>query len=230
MDTFADLQIGISGTEAAQRTRHKLGFRPWGNIARFVRVLRPWRRAKESTGSPLRRSLRLLRDALHRPLRPVTACGEWTMEEVGSFEEGLNHAPEVRPGVGELRPYHSAAQLNYFLACPESNARGMIFRHRGQLCGYALLTRIGGQARIGCLRVSHGWDTAYHLATELAGRDPQAYEVVAQASHPGEAVALRKNGYRVSDVHATAIHDPQKRVSLEWTPGLQMTESDAFFL
>jgi hypothetical protein len=228
MDTLADFQLGISGTEAAQKTRLKLGFRPWGNITTFVCVVRPWLRMQKSPASSLlRKGARLLRDFLRTPSPSLSP--RWTAQIVEQFDESIESAIPVE-FAGDLRPCHSMAHLNYLLACPASQARGIVFRHQGSLCGYAVLTRIAGQARIACLRVSHGWDIAYQLATQAAAQDAETYEVLAQASHPGEAIALRKNGYRVYDVKATALKDLQRVVSPEWTPGLQMTESDAFFL
>ena len=230
LEEVADFGLGIAGTIAAQQARSKLGFQPWGKMSILRRVIRPWLKfRKVRAGSRFRRWGRWGRDLLHTP-RSVSSIGSaWSAHVVESFDESLDKVLSLAEP-GELRPSRSSAVLNYFLACPQSHCRGVVFCCRGSLCGYALLTQLGGQARIAALWAPDDWETAYRLTTGIISNDPTIYEIIAGVSCSTEETALLANGYHAHDSRPVALKDAKRVVRATLAPCVQLADSDAFFL
>lgn len=230
LEELADFSIGIGGTDAAQQARSKLGFRPWGTMSIFLRVLRPWLKHRTATaGSGFRQFGQLGRDLFHA-VNPLARAGSGlSAHAVESFDESLDKVLSwAEPG--EVRSYRTAAALNYLLSCPDTNSCGVVFRRGGSLWGYALLTRVGGQARIAALWVRDDWKSAYQLATEIASRDRSVFEVIAGVSSSSEEIALKQSGYRVRNTLPIAIKDTHKVIPSGVTPCVQLADTDVFFL
>jgi len=230
LEELADFGIGIGGTVAAQQTRSKLGFRPRGTMTIFGRVLRPWLRHRSNTaGSGFRRFGRLGRDLFQavKPLARVRSA--LSAHPVESFDDSLDRLLSLAER-GEVRSYRTAAVLNYLLSCPDTNCCGVVFRCQSSLCGYALLTRVRGQARIAALWVRDDWASAYQLATEIASRDPSVYEVIAGVSSSAERIAVKQSGYRVRNTLPIAIKDTHQVIPSGLTPCVQLVDTDVFFL
>lgn len=230
LQDLADFEVGIGGTAASQRARPKLGFRPWGTLSVFQRVIRPWLKYRRVTaGSGLRRFGRLGLDLFHAARPFATVRSEWTADTVKTFDESLDGVLSL-PDPGEVRSYRTAAALNYFLSCPDTDCTGLVFRHQGLLCGSALLSRVGGQVRIAALWARDDWESAYQLATEIAAQDPTVYEIIAGASSVREETALKRMGYRVRNTVSIAVKDNNNVISSGLRPCIQLVDSDAFFL
>lgn len=230
LEELADFGLGIGGTIAAQQARARLGFQPWTKLSIFRLVIRPWLKfRKVRTGSRFRRLGRWGRDLLHAPGSVSLVGSSWSAHLVESFDESLEKVLSL-PEPGELRSYRSSAVLNYFLACPGSNCRGVVFSCRGSACGYALLTRLAGQARIAALWAPNDWESAYRLTTEIISMDPTVYEIIAGVSSSVEKTALLQSGYRVHDSRPIALKDASRVVPSSLEPCVQLADSDAFFL
>jgi hypothetical protein len=230
LEELADFGIGIGGTVAAQRARSRLGFRPWGTMTIFVRVLRPWLKHRTAAaGSGFRRFGRLGRDLFHA-LKPLARAGSGlSADVVESFDESLDTVLSLAEP-GEVRSYRTAAALNYLLSCPDTNSYGVVFRHGSSLGGYAVLTCVGGQGRIAALWVRDDWGSAYQLATEIASRDPSVFEVIVGVSSSQEEVALKQSGYRVRNILPITIKDTHEVIPSGVTLCVQLADTDLFFL
>jgi len=230
VEELADFGIGIGGSVAAQMARAKLGYRTWRQMSILVRVVRPRLKFRSTSGgSQLRRFGRLGRDLVHAARSFSAARSGLSAQVVESFDDSLDKVASLAER-GEVRAYRTAAVLNYFLSCPDANGIGIVFCDRSTLCGYGLLTRLGGQARIAALWVRGDWESAYQLATEIAAKDPNVYEMIAGASSAREELALVRNGYRVRNVKSVDIRDARGMIRSGSAPCVQLADSDAFFL
>jgi hypothetical protein len=96
--------------------------------------------------------------------------------------EKLDSVPEPVPSP-ELTPVRRSPELlNYMLACPGAAFSGYVIRERSAVCGYFVLSRVGGQTRIADIWTEGDWAVAFSLAVREAMRDPETCEVAAAAS------------------------------------------------
>ena len=98
------------------------------------------------------------------------------------------------------------------------------------MSGYGLLTRLEGQVRIATLWVRDNWEGAYRLATEIAGKQPDVYEVISETSSAEEERALIRNGYRIRNLKPIHIRDGRGVIGPELAPPVQLADWDSFFL
>ena len=101
----------------------------------------------------------------------------------------------------------------------------------GGPCGWFLLSKTYGVLRIADLRVASAvpedWRAGYALATQTALADPDACELVAAASIPLVADAIRSNGFRFHHADPVFLLDPKGVLATHAPIDVALIESDA---
>ena len=102
----------------------------------------------------------------------------------------------------------------------------------GQLRGYYLLNRIGGQCRIIDLYVDSAappdWQAAYRLAVNDAASQPQTCEITTFCSLPWVGKLLESEGFHQRDERPAMLFGREKSFAGAQQVHLQMVECDAF--
>jgi hypothetical protein len=105
----------------------------------------------------------------------------------------------------------------------------------GNPCGWFVLSRVAGVVRIADLRIHSSepehWRAAYTLATRTALAEPDGCELIAAASSPLAAEAIRRNGFRLRRNEPIFLLDPDGFL-LPHAPLVEVAliESDAAYL
>ncbi len=170
---LAQVLLAVGGSEDTRSILPKIGFRQAGEMSLYARPVRVWRQFAKR-GSPGR----LVRNAVWSWAPPARVPAGVEAVRVEKFERVPAPAASA-----EMTPVRRGADvLNYMLACPGAAFSGYVIRERGAVCGYFVLSRVGGQARVADLWTEEDWDAAYTLAVRAAMRDPETCEVAAAAS------------------------------------------------
>ncbi len=199
--------LAIGGSDDTQEILPKLGYRLAGEIAIFVRVVRPWRQFRtDPVPRGWKAPLRLARSLLWSRATAPTIPPNWTFAPLAEF--GSSHASLFRGGSTERVP----ELMNYWLRCPAAAVSAFLLNGPDGVCGWFMLSRVAGSMRIADLRIHSAdpeqWRAAYALATQAALADEQACELIAAASTPLEQEALRRSGYRLHHTEPVFLLDP----------------------
>jgi hypothetical protein len=226
--SFFQVLLAIGGSRDTQQILPKLGYRLAGEIAIFVRVVRPWRQFRTDPfprgwKAPLRLARNLFWSRVPAPSWPQG----WACSPIPAFDS--SYAP-LRGGSTERTP----ELMSYWLRCPGAAMSAFRVDERFGASGWFVLSRVAGVMRIADMRIDaadpEGWRAAYALATQAALADEQVCELVAAASTPLAQDALRRNGFRLHHTEPLFLLDPQSlligRVPLE----VALIESDAAYL
>jgi hypothetical protein len=232
---MTDTVLAIGGSPQARRLLPRIGFKSYGTLDYYARVVRPFRQYRQrSRTSPLREVARLGRNIIWSMPRPWPVRHEWSSapsERAGVWLDELvsRCAPQTYcPG------RRSAALVNYLLECPAAACRLYSLSRNGARQGYFILNEVHGQTRIVDLFINSGesaeWESAYRAAFRAAASLAATCEVVAATSLPWLAEALRSCGFRKRDSRPVMLYDPRRL--LDGVPPLQirMVDSDAFYM
>ncbi len=206
---ISPILFSTGGSKATRAIMPRIGFRPVANQNIYVRVLRPWKQHRTRRAEPITRALpRLVRNyawsaASGVPLR------QWTATRAASLPDPA---------------------ANHLLTCPSAVASAWSLKHPGGGTGYFVLSRVGGQCRIGRIRTKD-LTAGYALAVQAALEDPEACELVALSSTPAGNKALEANYFRFRDQRPVFVHDPQGLIRPESYPlDLDMLDDDMAYL
>ncbi len=205
--------IGLT-SDATKARMPKLGFVPHSQLGMYARVVRPFRQFRvRPRGTWWKGPPRLARN-LGWSLKPApSVSAEWSARRVSRFTELTAAHTEASVAAPEC----SAGILNYWLNCPAGSVSAFFIERQGRACGYFLLSRMRGQARIADVRITSAavvdWTAAYALATAEAARYPDACEIAAVASHPLAAQALENCGFRHRGSTPLFVYDPGGRLA-----------------
>jgi hypothetical protein len=233
LSSMFNVLLAIGGSNDTQQVLPKLGFQIAGEIAFFVRVMRPWRQFRTD---PFRRGWkawpRLARNWLWSRARLPEAPAKWTYSPVTAFDS--RHEALFKAPVPFAAARRTSALLNYWLRCPSAVISAYLLRNADEPKGWFLLSRVAGVMRIADLRVLSGevadWAAAFALATRAAYADSLGCELVAAATMPLAAEAIRCNGFRLRKTDPVFVLDP-KGVLRGHTPvEITLIESDAGYL
>jgi hypothetical protein len=204
--------IVMGGSAQARKLLPKLGFKAYGTLEIYARVIRPWKQfVTRPRGALWREAARLGRNTF------------WSLARLPKPDRGWSAEPAVATG-----------RIAYMLACPAGDCRFYRISHNGTPCGYFSLNQVNGQCRIIDIDVDSDdradLRAAYRLAASAAANLPETCEITAVSSLPWVAEILRQDGFRLSGDKPVVLYDPQSRLAGAPPPNLQMVDSDAFFL
>jgi hypothetical protein len=228
--SFFQVLLAIGGSTDTISILPKLGYRIAGEISFFARVIRPWRQFRTD---PFPRGwkapLRLARSTLWSLApRPVIPPG-WSCTPIGAFE--AHHAPLLDAPLPFPSTRRTPELMNYLLRCPAAQISAFLLSRNGGPCGWFLLSKTYGVLRIADLRVASAvpedWRAGYALATQTALADPDACELVAAASIPLVADAIRSNGFRFHHADPVFLLDPKGVLATHAPIDVALIESDA---
>jgi hypothetical protein len=124
--------------------------------------------------------------------------------------------------------------LNYLMACPASMVEGYLLFRRGQLAGYAILSRVDQECRLAEVWIGSSgprdWADAFALTANEAARDPRTTTLTARVFSPSVSKNLDAAGFQ------TVGSEPlfRKERQPKWPDGrlveLGMLDDDAFYL
>jgi hypothetical protein len=234
---LTDTVLAIGGSSQARRLLPKLGFKPYGTLEYYARVIRPFRQYRQRPRpSPFREIARLGRNIVWS-LPPSGGPGPgrgWSAARLERAETRLNElVGQHTPGtwcVGR----RSAAFINYVLDCPAATCSLYSVGCNDVLRGYFILNEVHGQTRIIDIFINSEepmeWESAYRLALKTAASLPATCEVVAATSLPWLAAVFRKCGFRRCSDRPVVLYDPRQLLANAPPLHIQMVDSDAFYL
>lgn len=221
--------LAIGGSTDTQQILPRLGYRLAGEIAIFVRVVRPWRQFRTDPfprgwKAPLRLARNLFWSRAPAPSIPPNE----TCAPISEFDS--SYAPLLRSGSTERTP----ELMNYWLRCPGAAMSAFLLKGHDGVSGWFVLSRVGGVMRIADLRIRSSdpeqWRSAYAFATQAALADEQGCELIAAASAPLAQNALRRNGFRLHHTEPVYLLDPQSLLIGHAPLDIALIESDAAYL
>ena len=209
IQSLTDTMINIGGTAEARRVLPAAGFTARTELHHYKRVLRPWRRFRQSGQPDWKAPLRLARD-YRELLRPASA------------------APPECAAAQPVTCARTPELIDYLLACPAAQMESHTLEH-----GSFLLSRVGHECRIADLWLQparpQDWAAAYSSAVAAAAVNAHTVQVTAAASHQPQIEALRQAGFRHTHSEPVFVHDPDRRLGDPSGLALSFLENDGFY-
>jgi hypothetical protein len=227
--SFFDVLLAIGGSKDTQQILPKLGYRLAGELAIFVRVVRPWRQFRtDPFPRGWKASLRLARNLVWSRVPAPSLPLNTTCAPISEFDS--SHAPLLRAGPTERTP----ELMNYWLRCPGAAMSAYLLKDRDGFCGWFVLSRVAGVMRIADLGIRSSdpehWRAAYAFATQTGLANEQVCELIAAASTPLAQDALLGNGFRLHHTEPIFVLDPGSLLIGQAPLDVALIESDAAYL
>jgi hypothetical protein len=221
--------LAIGGSPQARKLLPRIGFKQYGTLVTYARVIRPWKQfTLRPHGAAWREAARLGRNAIWSLAGLPEPDGEWSWELAGRADESAAALRTVCVGK------HSAAQLNYLLDCPAAACRYYRLSKNGIRRGYFLLNPVAGQCRVAAVQIDsedpRDWRSAYRASARAAAELPATCEVTVASALPWLAEILEQDGFRNRGEKPIMLYDPGRRLTDAAPLHVQPIESDAFFL
>lgn len=218
----------IGGAEITRQILPRMGFQPWANLPVYARVLRPFQQLRTRTSYlGWKEPARLCRN-ISWSAKPMARTGDWIAERSQPDEQILSVVAGQRGSV------HSPEFLRFMSRCPAVPVYFLTLRKAGAPMGYAVVSVVGGQARIADIRLASGssvdWQQAISAATKTIGRDSKVCEVTVISSTSVLESALQANGYQLRERRPLVVYDSEGQLAGEPVPQLGMLEDDSSFL
>lgn len=226
LTALAPFVLVIGGADVTQQILPRVGFKHWADLPVFARVLRPFKQAVSRPSKNWKEPLRLVRNTAWS-FAPLSSVAGWTAESRIPGEELLSRIHQ------ETGLVHDRAFFSFMLSCPGIPFRSLVLSKADAPQCYAILSIVGGQARIADLRITSkdqaDWNSAVSLVTRELLKEKLACEVIANASFPLLERALQANGFRVRGRLPLVVFDPEGNMIAEPVPPLGMLVDDASF-
>lgn len=228
---MSEALLGIGGGAETRSILPHVGFRPAGAATGYARPLFPLRVLR---GGVTWKWLPRVSRAAWRRSAPPAVPANWEARRISGDELGQIAAVLPRPGNGLAVMERSLGVFQHMLSCPALTMQLYALANAGRVRGYFLLASVSGQVRIAdCWMDSDDpadWRALALCAVEKARHDPEGAEVVAWASDPLLAGALRSCGFYArfeSPIHLRpSAHDALPEATLR----VQMLDNDSAFL
>ena len=225
--------LAIGGSADTQQILPKLGYRDAGELAYFARVVRPWRQYQTD---PFPRGwkgpLRLARNTVWSWAASPPVGPEWSCIPLAAF--GMDQAALLEAETPFPATCRNPELMNFLLRCPTCAMSAYLIRRRENPCGWFVLSRVEGVARITDLRIASTepawWRAAYGLATQTALADPEVCELVTAASVPLRIDAIRGNGFRPRHTERVFLLDRQNLLMPHAPLDVALLDSDLAYL
>lgn len=232
---FTDTVLAPGGSAQTQAVVPKIGFNRIGYLDTYARVIRPWVQFRTyPPNQGWKAPIRLIRNAAWSFSAFSATPRDWSAARISTFDPSMASVVDgLRAGMFTPAK-RSIEMLNYMLRCPGALFTAFLLFRAEQMCGYFVLSRLGGQSRITDVRVNSGnaadWRDAYGMAVRSAAEDPHTCEVMAVASCPAIADALRRNGFRLRRREPIFFLDPKNLLIREAPLNIQLLDGDECYL
>ncbi len=227
LTTLAPFVLVIGGADITRQILPRVGFKPWAELPVYARVLRPVRQMLSRTSLNWKEPARLARNAAWS-FAGLAPSGGWTAEFAISDADTISRSHEQTGSI------NSREFVAFLLKCPTITFRSVLLRKEGVAQGYAVVSTVGGQARLADLRIElraqADWDSALAVVVCLLRRETDASELIAIASVPHLQTSLETNGFRMREQRPLVVLDPEGKMYEEPVPQLGMLVDDASFL
>jgi len=229
-----DVLLAVGGSPDTMDILPKVGYRRAGELHFFARVVQPWRQFRTD---PFPRGwkapARLVRNTLWSRAGLPAFPPDWSAQPTASFDMSCLPLFEARANSPFPSTRRTPGLMNYLIACPGAKYSAALVRHKGDLRGWFVVSRAGGQARIADLWLDSNlvddWTAAYSLALRAAMADPEAYEIVAAASIPLAVEAAAAAGFRVHHSEPIFALDPKMLLPSSPAINVNLLESDGAY-
>ena len=229
---LTDLQIGIGGSDQAQRVLPRMGFSKYRSVRLYSRVIRPAAHLVKVRGYGPGAWPRLGRDYKELFRGRVSGTDDVQAIPCKTFEAGKDPYPDPVIAAGSVFE-HTAESLNYIMQCPV-HMEAYRLQFRGNPWGYCVLSRIGNQCRVANMWVqssrAEDWSKALSRITQLAAADRGCTEVQVCTSLPLLDSALIESGFRTPFDFPLWVYKPQMPVLQGGEVSVTFTENDGFYL
>jgi hypothetical protein len=228
--SMCDLLMTIGGSPETQAILPKLGYRHNGEFKLLARVVRPFRQVIGAPNWNIKTPMRLARNTLWGLSSLPSIPSGWNVSSVPNFDESIVSILE-NMRTQALSSRKTVAGLNHFLNFPGTKFSAYVVRDSGKLCGYFLLSQVGGQTRI----VDVGTDATdmtsiCAIASRTAAELPDTCEIVAGSSDTQVQEVLIKLGFKVRQTSPIFSYDPRKLLPGDPSFSLSMLDGDMCFL
>jgi hypothetical protein len=220
-----DALLTIGGSDATRQILPRAGYRPFGSLTWYARVVRPWRQfLTHPASNTWKAPARLVRNILWSR-SPLHSSGGWS---TGPIDHSL--APLLARRAFPA-PARTLETFPYFQHCPAARITAHLLKENGLTRGYFLLAAIGHQTRIADLWITSetasDWQSALAAATRAAAALPATAEIISAASTEVAAAAHAANGYRQRGAIPVFLYDPKSLLPPAGSPELTLIDGDA---
>jgi hypothetical protein len=225
------LMIATGGTEISKRIIPAIGFRPYGELYRFARPVRPLGQALTTAERNWKLPARLLRNTFWSMSPPLSLPRGWSAPPLAPEEVPERLWPQPSPATAVTA--RSTGFYRYFVDSP--SARHVLFGlEKGrELVGYFCLVFAPHVACVVDLWLTstkvEDWCAGFRTAAVLAARDKDVNEVSAWASTALGKEALCRAGFRLRERSPVSLFG-DARILEGRKLHVQMLDSDAAFL
>jgi hypothetical protein len=198
---LVDVVFAVGGSSDTLRILPVIGFKKTQTCTRYVRVIRPLRAWRMSGDRSWKGPTRAARDLL-RLTKPAHSAGaEWSIRRIERFDETAAPVMPLAPGPDDFMPCRRTPELlNYLLACPAAAVEGYLLFRRGQLAGYAVLSRVGQECRLAEVWIASSsagdWADAYAVTANAASQAPETTTLTARVFSPERSPTLAAAGFQ----------------------------------
>ncbi len=223
---LAPFVLVIGGAPITRQILPRVGFKLWADLPAYARVLRPFRQVASRPSLNWKEPFRLARNSFWS-LAPLSPVAGWTSEPALPDDAFLSLVHRQTGSVNDQ------SLLSFMLSCPGIPFRSLVLRKAGAMLGYAIVSIVGGQARIADLRMisenQADWNAAVATIVKELMKEKLACEAIALASFPLLKKALQANGFRVREHRPLVVFDRDGQIISEPVPPLGMLVDDASF-
>lgn len=231
--SLADALIAIGGSAQTLKIAPELGFKRIGEAAAFVRPLRPLRVLGGVQGPGWKLLPRAIRSAYWSASAPKAGSADGRARRVVAGEIAMlaERLPVRTQGLALFE--RSPALFEHVLSCPVTAIELYAWERSPQARGYFLLAFAPAQARLVDFSTDSSdpldWRSLVQCAVHEARKHTDAAEVVALASEPLTARALRESGFHVRGAQPIQLLASRNSSIEASSVRVQMLDNDAAY-
>lgn len=228
MAGLGDVLLTIGGSQDTRNLLPKLGYKRYGELRRYARVIRPWLQFRTTPEKNWKTPIKFLRNSIQSLKRIPAAPKGWQATKVPRFPESVEGV--IGQTTRSMSPRRTAGGLNYLLDCPAAAFSGFLVSQGQKLRGYFLLTQIGRQVRIVDIRSDgedqESWEATCDLAIRNAAEDPEICEIVAASSLEATGKLWLQSGFIHRETDPILCYDPRNLLSSASALDLSLADGD----
>ena len=233
VQSSADAILAFGGSEMTQKILPALGFKQCGQVAKYVRPLRPVRRlaAQKFTW---RGGARVIRSVVWKLQAPRVRLDGWEARRVEAVDLASTAIPWPVSGQGITRFGRTPEMIAYYLRCPAAPMEFYAVAKEGLVRGYFMLAFVPAQARIVDFWMDSGeredWRALIELTGRQAARNTSIAEIVSLSSDPVSSHALLDAGFHEYGIEPLRLLAPHHKDLAGLTIGFRMLDADTAYL